>query len=165
MGEPGDLKDGVFVVIESFGSILLVRHNYGEKKWSLPGGGVRQGEIVTQAVRRELAEETNINQVATMKQVGQFTLIKRYGLVDLFYAMGWFGNPKADGKEIAECKFFDAEEMLEIEKNIYPAQLKLVHIFLEYWGYPRPVYGKLTDPPTIEFEEQDMENLYDLDEK
>lgn len=155
MGEPGDLRDGVFVVIESFGSILLVKHNYGEKKWSLPGGGVRQGEIVIHAARRELAEETGIKKVATLKQVGQFTLIKRYGLVDLFYAMGWFGNAKADTKEIAECKFFTIEKMLEVEKDIYPAQLKLVNIFLKYHDHPRPVYGKLTDPPTIEFEEEE----------
>src|SRR3989344_9072627 len=121
MGEPGDLKDGVFVVVESFGSILLVRHNYGEKKWSLPGGGVKQGEIVIQAARREAREETGISQISTLRQIGQFTLIKRYGLVVLFEALGWYGHPQADGQEIAECRFFTVEELGVILGEIYPA--------------------------------------------
>ena len=154
MGEPGDLRDGAFVVIADHDSILLVRHNYGEKKWSLPGGGVKQGEIVIQAARREAQEETGISQVATMRQIGQFTLIKRYGLVVLFEALGWFGYPKADGQEITECRFFTVDELEAISSEIYPAQLKLVNIFLEYRHHPRPIYGKLTNPPLIEFEEQ-----------
>ncbi len=135
-------------------SILLVKHGYGEGKWSLPGGGVRQGEIVIHAARRELLEETGISRVATLRQVGQFTLIKRYGLVVLFEARGWFGYPKADGKEIVACRFFTPEEMEMMREGIYPAQLKLVHIYLQYWNHPRPIYGKLTNPPLIEFEGQ-----------
>jgi len=145
-----DLKDGVFVVVPQHDSILLVKHNYGERKWSLPGGGVRQGEIVTQAARRELREETGIEQVHSMRQVGQFTLIKRYGLVVLFEAMGWFGSPRSDGQEISLCQFFNPEEINVMYGEIYPAQMKLIGIFLKYFGYQSPVYGKLTDPPTIE---------------
>ena len=152
LGEPGALRDGVFVVIATHDSILLVRHNYGEKKWSLPGGGVKQGEIVIQAARREAREETGISQISTLRQIGQFTLIKRYGLVVLFEALGWYGHPQADGQEIAECRFFTVEELGVILGEIYPAQLKLVNIFLIYRHYPRPIYGKLTNPPLIEFE-------------
>lgn len=154
MGEPGDLRDGAFVVIADHDSILLVRHNYGEKKWSLPGGGVKQGEIVIQAARREAREETGISQIATMRQIGQFTLIKRYGLVVLFEALGWFGYPKTDGQEIAECRFFTLNELKAVSSEVYPAQLKLIGIFLRYRSHPRPIYGKLTNPPAIEFEEQ-----------
>ena len=154
MAEPGDLRDGAFVAIADHDSILLVRHNYGEKKWSLPGGGVKQGEIVIQAARRETREETGISEMTTMRQIGQFTLIKRYGLVVLFEALGWFGYPKADGQEIAECRFFTFDELLVIKDEVYPAQLKLVHIFLTFRHHPRPIYGKLTNPPLIEFEEQ-----------
>jgi len=154
LGEPGDLRDGVFVVIPDHDSILMVRHNYGEKKWSLPGGGVKQGEIVIHAARREMQEETGISRVITLRQVGQFTLIKRYGLVVLFEAIGWDGFPKADGQEIAECCFFNLDELGVVSSNVYPAQLKLVNIFLQYRKHPRPIYGKLTNPPIIEFEEQ-----------
>lgn len=155
LGEPGDLKDGAFVIIEQQGNILLARHNYGEKLWSLPGGGVRQGEIVIHAARREAKEEVGIKYIETLRQIGQFTLIKRYGLVVLFYALGWGGTPRADGNEISECRFFSPFDMRKMGNSyIYPAQLKLVNIFLQYPNLPRPIYGKLTDPPTIEFERQ-----------
>ena len=154
LAEPGDLRDGAFVIVDKSDSILLVKHGYGQELWSLPGGGVKQGEIVIQAARRELAEETGISQVATMRQVGQFTLMKRYGLVVLFHAMGWSGRVQVDGKEIMEHKFFTFENLNMFRRVIYPAQLKLIEIFLKYPNYPRPIYGKLTEPPTLEFESE-----------
>ncbi len=162
MAEPEDLRDGAFVIVQPFASainaslsILLVKHGYSAKLWSLPGGGVHQGEIVIRAARRELAEEANISKVRTMRQIGQFTLMKRYGLVTLFHAKGWYGHPKADGKEITEVRFFTRTEIGALNETamIYPAQLKLIDIFLEYSNQPRPIYGKLTEPPVIEFEE------------
>lgn len=154
MGEPGDLKDGVFVIFAEHDSILLVKHNYGEKRWSLPGGGVREHEIEILAAQREVAEETGITDIPTLRQIGRFTMMKRYGLITLFQALGWFGYPRTDGKEISECKFFTLEELNISKDQIYPAQLKLIRIFLEYMFHPRPVYGKLTDPPEIVFETQ-----------
>ena len=148
MGEPGDLKDGAFVIVPELNSILLVKHNYGEAKWSLPAGGIRFGELAIKAARRELAEETGIVEVKTMWQIGTFTLRKRYGLVLLYEALGWFGHPKADAKEIAECKFFKLEEMNE--EIVYPAQLSAVEIYLKLGTMtPRPVCGHLARPPVI----------------
>ncbi len=160
LGEPGDLRDGVFVIVADNPAILLVKHNYGEKLWSLPGGGVKQGEIVITAAKRELLEETGIERVGeNFKQIGLFTLMKRYGMVVLFQSLDWFGDPKADGKEIAECKFVSIDEinMLSEAGLIYPAQLNLITIFLKYRYHYTPIYGKLTNPPIIEFSEQQGE--------
>lgn len=160
MGEPGDLRDGVFIIVEDNHKILLVKHNYGEKLWSLPGGGVKQGEIVIVAAKRELLEETGIEHAGSnFKQIGLFTLIKRYGIVVLFQSLDWFGCPKASGNEIVECKFFSIDEINTLSKNslIYPAQLKLVTIFISYCHSHIPIYGKLTNPPIIEFAEQQGE--------
>jgi len=43
------------------GRILLCRHEKrGAEHWLLPGGGVRSGETLTQALERELSEETGL---------------------------------------------------------------------------------------------------------
>ncbi len=155
MGEPGDLRDGAFVIIPTVprcDSVLMVKHNYGEKLWSLPGGGVKQSEIVIHAAKRETAEETGITDVEKFWQVGQFTMMKRYGLITLFEAVKWSGDPRPDQKEISECQFFTLDELVAISDQVYPAQLKLVKIYMKYKGHLRPIYGKLTDPPVIELE-------------
>ncbi|MGW4750578.1 NUDIX hydrolase [Streptomyces sp. NPDC004290] len=53
----------VIGVIRRGNEILLVRESLGadgEMLWSLPGGGVEDGELMHEALRRELQEETGL---------------------------------------------------------------------------------------------------------
>ena len=49
---------GVFAsIFDSGGRILLVRHAYGTRRWSTPGGRVELGESPLAALQREVTEE------------------------------------------------------------------------------------------------------------
>lgn len=55
---------GTRIILLQEGEIVLVKHSYQEG-WYLPGGGVKRGETLEQAIRREAAEECGaaLNQI------------------------------------------------------------------------------------------------------
>jgi 8-oxo-dGTP pyrophosphatase MutT (NUDIX family) len=50
--------EGVSIILRNdAGEVLLVRHSYAGRRWTLPGGGVHRGEPPEQTARREMREE------------------------------------------------------------------------------------------------------------
>ena len=60
------------VFISQSDSILLVKQNYGEQYWSLPGGVMEPGESIDQTAIREVKEETGLD-VRLKRVVGLYS--------------------------------------------------------------------------------------------
>ena len=100
---------GVIVLREN--KILLVRHTYGSAAGMLlnPGGFIKQDELPTDAVKREVLEETGV----IVNPVGMLSIRcapKNWYMV--FLAEYVSGEPKSDGCENSEAIFMDCDELL-----------------------------------------------------
>lgn len=59
------------VVLNKDGHVLVVEQLLGA--WSLPKGGIDKGEDVLEAAKREIYEESGINELAYIKDLGSFS--------------------------------------------------------------------------------------------
>lgn len=59
----GGIAAASAVIVDEHGRILLIQRGHAPAKglWSLPGGSVEAGETVSQAVAREVKEETGLD--------------------------------------------------------------------------------------------------------
>jgi 8-oxo-dGTP pyrophosphatase MutT (NUDIX family) len=67
---------GVRLLAVRDGTVLLVRHTY-QSQWYLPGGGVKRGETLEQAIRREAAEEVGAT-LGAVRLLGVYTNFYEY---------------------------------------------------------------------------------------
>ena len=150
VGRDNWMDVGVFVVVRDASSrFLLVKHNYGQKKWSLPGGKLEQAELVPVGAKREVQEETGL-EVEIGELVGMFPLRLKRGLVILFEAIKTGGILYPENGEISECRYWRINEIDSSE--IYPAQLALLYRaecfrnngrnLIHDWLIPYPSYSR-----------------------
>lgn len=142
---------GVFAYIaNSRDEILLARDATRENRWTLPGGGVLPGELLTDAVCREVREELNV-QVVVDRLAGIFSQRKRPGIVALFDAHIVGGKPRPDNVETSDCRFFSWTAIDRLREEIKPAQFSMI--------YQRkssvvgdPIFGFFITPPARDSE-------------
>jgi 8-oxo-dGTP diphosphatase len=99
--------------------VLLVKHVSGaaQNQWCQPGGYVAIGESLTDALEREILEETGVKtKTANLIMIRHYTRKSRSkGLVSdillLFRVEYISGKSKADLNEIAETRFISISEL------------------------------------------------------
>lgn len=114
----GKTPVGACVVLSELGKIYLIKRkgSHGAGTWSVPGGWIDQGEDAIDAARRELLEETGIDN-ASLRHFG-YTDDKHpegwTGITLWFEATDWNKDPEImEPNKIAEAGWFFMEELPE----------------------------------------------------
>jgi 8-oxo-dGTP pyrophosphatase MutT (NUDIX family) len=104
------VRMGVRVMMIQEGKVTLVRQTY-MPGWFMPGGGLKRGETLEQAARREAYEETGA-ELGEMTLMGAYTNFKDWktdhNLVFVCHDFKVTGKPD---KEIAELNSFPLDQL------------------------------------------------------
>jgi 8-oxo-dGTP pyrophosphatase MutT (NUDIX family) len=102
------LQGAAAVIFDDDGRILLVKENYGRRRYGFPGGAVEPGEPPDDAVLRELQEETTL-EAAVDHLVGLYRLENGFS-VHLFRCRIIAGTAAVpDTDEIAEVGWYEPD--------------------------------------------------------
>lgn len=127
------------VVINTQGDVLIV--NQGGVHWSLPKGHVEAGETVLVAAQREIGEESGVDTLEFVKELGTYER----------YRMNWDGsNNSEELKEITLFLFRTSQTELAPRDKDNPSAK---------WVPLRDVASILTHPKDKEFFLSIMNNL------
>lgn len=110
------------------GSLLLVRRGHGPAagEWSVPGGRVEWGEMLAEAVVREVLEETGLECVCG-EQLGWVEIITdehHFVILDFIATVLEHGEPVA-GDDAAEVRWVPVDEVLGL--NIVEGLPEFLH--------------------------------------
>ena len=101
---------GVRVMMVRDGQVVLVRHTY-QDAWFMPGGGVKRGESLEQAARREAREECGAK-LGALRLVGAFSQFDDYKSdhLALFFCTDFTMTGKGDF-EIERTEMFPLDQL------------------------------------------------------
>ena len=100
------------VIILQDDSVLLVRQNYDDCYWSLPGGMMELGESIDQAAIREVKEETGLD-VRLKRVVGLYSKPGEGALAVTFEGEIVGGALRQVTNETSECRYFPLDHLPE----------------------------------------------------
>ncbi|MCX7675764.1 MAG: NUDIX domain-containing protein [Alteraurantiacibacter sp.] len=107
----GEVQGSAVIARDGKGHVLLVRHSYGSGLWAFPAGGIRRGEDPRVAAMREFAEELGAG-LEDLVLLG-VTVEDYHGARNVAHVFTGLivGEPRPDGREIVEARFFAPDDL------------------------------------------------------
>ena len=135
---------GVFAVIFDDAGRVLLCHRRDIDMWTLPGGGMKSGELPTEAVIREVKEETGLD-VTVGRLIGVYGKPDRDDVVFAFVC-NVTGGKLTETDESDACRYFTLDD---IPPNTNPKQIERVYDARKPAG--QPVFKLQEGPATREW--------------
>ena len=127
---------GVRVLLVKEGSVVLVKHTYHDH-WYLPGGGVKRGETLEDAARREAAEEVGAT-LGELRLVGAYSSFREHKSDHVVvFACGEFTLAGGAHWEIEGVESFGVGDLPE---DVSPATRRRIEEYVG--GAELPVVGR-----------------------
>jgi 8-oxo-dGTP pyrophosphatase MutT (NUDIX family) len=103
---------GVKVLIEYEGKYLFIRHGYGSRRWTLPGGGIRRHESPEGAAQREVWEEVRLD-LNVLRSLGTFVtdIEYKHDTVHCFLANTLRDKPILHKGEVVAYGWFPKDDL------------------------------------------------------
>lgn len=118
------------IVADGTGRVLIAQRPPGSHMaggWEFPGGKVRQGETVREALRRELQEEIGIEVIAALPFIAyRHVYPERVVLLDIWRVTDYRGEPR--GLEGQPLRWERIEQLMSV--GLLPADLPIVEALL-----------------------------------
>ena len=110
------MRNGVGVIVLNNENKVFVgkRKDNPVDKWQMPQGGVNEGEDLTSAMKRELNEETGIQNIKILNEIdGWF----EYELPNYLLGKIWRGKFRGQKQKWFIVKFLGDDEEINLEKD------------------------------------------------
>ena len=149
------LRNGVGIIVLNSNNLVFVgkRKDNPGNKWQMPQGGIDKGENFISAMRRELMEETSIENIEIIKEIeqtfvyelpkkligiiwkGKFRGQKQKWFITRFLGSNSEINIKTKNPEFIEWKWIKPEKLpdviVDIKKDIYVSLLKEINLIID----------------------------------
>jgi len=103
------------IIFNNKNEVLLFKHTYRQHAWSLPGGYLKAGEHPTEALEREIKEESGL--VVSVDESLKVRTDRTGARLDMCYIGVFIGGEFTPTKEVSAYGFFSQDTMPLLRSN------------------------------------------------